>query len=83
MRSLTEVHPRAAAEWAMKVQEVILQAMANQITWFQKADIADLSCRRMRRRLSPLRCPPRDQREALEQLPRAPMTQPTPCGWVD
>src|SRR6516225_8225202 len=38
MRSM-EAYPRAAMERAMKVQEVLLRAMARKITWFQAAEI--------------------------------------------
>jgi hypothetical protein len=41
--------PRADAERAMKVQEVILRATAKSITWWQAAEILDLSVRQMRR----------------------------------
>ena len=34
-----ETHPKAAVERAMKVQEVILRAMARKITWWQAAEI--------------------------------------------
>jgi hypothetical protein len=44
-----ESYPRAAVERAMKVQEVILRAIAKKITWFQAAEIAGLSARHMRR----------------------------------
>ena len=44
-----EAYPRAAMERAMKVQEVILQAMAKKITWFQAAEIIGISDRHMRR----------------------------------
>jgi len=44
-----ENFPRAAVERAMKVQEVILRAMAKKITWLQAAHIAHLSDRQMRR----------------------------------
>jgi hypothetical protein len=37
-----------AWEWAMKVQEGILRAMAKKITWWQAAEIIGLSDRRMR-----------------------------------
>ncbi len=40
---------RAAMERAMKVQEVMLQAMAKKITWFQAAEIIGISDRHMRR----------------------------------
>src|SRR5256885_350380 len=39
MRSM-EAYPRAAMERAMKVQDVMLQAMAKKITWWQAAAIA-------------------------------------------
>ena len=41
--------PRADAERAMKVQEVILRAMAKSITWWQAAEILGFSVRQMRR----------------------------------
>ncbi len=40
---------KAAVERAMKVQEVILRAMAKKITWWQAAEIMGLSDRSMRR----------------------------------
>src|SRR6202043_2474826 len=48
MRSM-ESYSRAAMERAMKVQEVMLQAMAKKITWFQAAEIIGISDRHMRR----------------------------------
>lgn len=45
MDSYTE----AAVERAMKVQEVMLQAMAKKITWWQAAEILGISDRHMRR----------------------------------
>src|SRR6201988_538982 len=42
-------YPKAAMERAMKVQEVILQAMAKRITWWQAAEILGISDRHMRR----------------------------------
>src|SRR6266436_841762 len=48
MRSM-ESCLRAAMERAMKVQEVMLQAMAKKITWFQAAEIIGISDRHMRR----------------------------------
>jgi transposase len=42
-------YPRAAVERAMKVQEVILRAMAKKITWWQAAEILGISDRSMRR----------------------------------
>lgn len=44
-----EAYPRAAVERAMKVQEVILRAMAKKITWWQAAEIIGISDRQMRR----------------------------------
>jgi len=41
--------PAAEAERAMKVQEVILRAMAKKITWWQAAEILGISERSMRR----------------------------------
>ncbi len=42
-------YPKAAMERAMKVQEVILRAMAKKITWYQAAEIIGISDRHMRR----------------------------------
>src|SRR5450432_1766546 len=42
-------YPSAAVERAMKVQEVILRAMAKKITWWQAAEILGISDRQMRR----------------------------------
>jgi hypothetical protein len=36
-----------AVERAMKLQDVMLRAMAERITWFQPAEILGLSCRQM------------------------------------
>jgi len=44
-----ESYSRAATERAMKVQEVILRALAKQITWWQAAEIIGISDRQMRR----------------------------------
>jgi|SRR5215510_1112723 len=41
--------PMAELERTMKVQEVILQAMAKKITWWQAAEILGISNRTMRR----------------------------------
>jgi transposase len=43
-------YTKAAMERAMKVQEVILRAMAKKITWYQAAEIIGISDRHMRRR---------------------------------
>src|SRR6202051_3487429 len=48
MRSM-ESYLRAAMELWMKVQGVILRAMAKKITWFQAAEIIGISDRHMRR----------------------------------
>ena len=48
MRS-REAYPRAATERAMKVQDVMLQAMAKKITWWQAAEILSIGDRHMRR----------------------------------
>src|ERR1022692_4310726 len=42
-------YTQAAVERAMKVQEVILRAMAKKITWWQAAEIVGISDRQMRR----------------------------------
>jgi hypothetical protein len=49
MRECVESYPRAAVERAMKVQEVVLRAMAKKITWWQAAEILGISGRQMRR----------------------------------
>src|SRR6266545_4409373 len=48
MRSMI-CYRKAAVERAMKVQEVILRAMAKKITWWQAAEILGISDRSMRR----------------------------------
>jgi transposase len=42
-------YSKAAMERAMKVQEVILRALARKITWWQAAEIVGISDRQMRR----------------------------------
>jgi helix-turn-helix protein len=42
-------YTQAATERAMKVQEVMLQAMSKKITWWQGAEILGISDRHMRR----------------------------------
>lgn len=42
-------YPECAVERAMKIQEVILRAMAKKITWCQAAEIIGISDRQMRR----------------------------------
>jgi hypothetical protein len=44
-----ESYSKAAMERAMKVQEVILRAMAKKISWWQAAEIIGISDRSMRR----------------------------------
>src|SRR5580704_6381625 len=44
-----ESYSKAAMERAMKVQEVILRAIAKRITWWQAAEIIGISDRQMRR----------------------------------
>ncbi|MGC2765482.1 MAG: ISNCY family transposase [Candidatus Acidiferrum sp.] len=44
-----ETYPRAAVERAMKIQEVILRAVAKKITWSQAAEIIGIGERQMRR----------------------------------
>src|SRR3984893_3000040 len=48
MRSMFS-YTKAAMERAMKVQEVMLRAMAKKITWYQAAEIMGISDRHMRR----------------------------------
>jgi transposase len=48
MRSMIS-YTKAAMERAMKVQEVILRAIAKRITWWQAAEIIGISDRQMRR----------------------------------
>jgi predicted ArsR family transcriptional regulator len=43
-----ELYPRAAMERAMKVQEVILRALAKRISWLQAAEILGISDRQVR-----------------------------------
>src|SRR3990172_5376789 len=43
------LYREAAVERAMKVQEVILRAMAKKISWWQAAEIIGISDRQMRR----------------------------------
>jgi transposase len=42
-------YPESAVERTMKIQEVILRAMAKKITWWQAAEIIGISGRQMRR----------------------------------
>ena len=42
-------YSKAAVERAMKVQEVILRALAKKITWWQAAEIIGVSDRQMQR----------------------------------
>jgi transposase len=45
MKQMTQV----AVERAMKLQDVMLRAMAKRITWYQGAEILGISCRQMQR----------------------------------
>jgi hypothetical protein len=45
-----EIYPRAAAERAMKLQEVLLTSSAGKIKWWQAAELMGISLRQMRRR---------------------------------
>jgi seryl-tRNA(Sec) selenium transferase len=49
MRERVESYPRAAVERAMKVQKVVLGAIAEKIRWWQAAVILGLSGRQLRR----------------------------------
>lgn len=42
-------YPMAALERTMKMQEVILRALAKKITWWQAAEIIGITDRQMRR----------------------------------
>ena len=42
-------YSEAAVERTMKIQEVILRAMAKKMTWWQAAEIIGISARQMRR----------------------------------
>jgi hypothetical protein len=42
-------YPMAALERTMKIQEVILRALAKKITWWQAAEIIGITHRQMRR----------------------------------
>jgi len=44
-----EAYPKAEMERAMKVQDVMLQAMAKRITWWQAAEMLGIRDRHMRR----------------------------------
>ena len=48
MRSMFS-YSKAAMERAMKIQEVLLRAMARKITWFQAAEILGFTDRHLRR----------------------------------
>jgi hypothetical protein len=49
MQWSVETYLRAAVEWAMKVQEIILRAMAKKIIWWHAAEIIGISDRQMQR----------------------------------
>src|SRR5438876_9354530 len=48
MQFMKQMTP-AAVERAMKLQDVMLRAMAKRITWYQAAEILGISCRQMLR----------------------------------
>src|SRR5215831_11571089 len=48
MQFMEQMTP-AAVERAMKLQDVMLRAMAKRITWYQAAEILGISCRQMQR----------------------------------
>jgi hypothetical protein len=48
MRSM-DSYSKAAMERTMKIQEVLLRAMARKITWFQAAEILGFTDRHVRR----------------------------------
>ena len=50
MRESMENYPRAAAERAMKLQEVLLRATTGKIKWWQAAESIAISERQLRRR---------------------------------
>src|SRR5277367_6757334 len=49
MHESMEIYPRAAAERAMKVHEVLLRASAGKVKWWQAAELMGISPRQMRR----------------------------------
>src|SRR3974390_1766265 len=77
-----EAYPRAAVERAMKVQEVMLRAMARKITWYQAAEILGITDRHLRRWreryeqfgfdgvLDRRRCRPSEKRVPVETVER-------------
>jgi transposase len=77
-----DAYPRAAVERAMKVQEVMLRAIARKITWFQAAEILGITDRHLRRwreryeeggfdgLLDRRRCRPSEKRVALATVER-------------
>ena len=48
---------KAAVERAMKLQDVMLRAMAKRITWYQAAEILGISCLSISRIQSDMRRP--------------------------
>src|SRR3974390_154115 len=77
-----EAYRRAAVERAMKVQEVMLRAMARKITWYQAAEILGITDRHLRRWreryeqfgfdgvLDRRRCRPSEKRVPVETVER-------------
>lgn len=48
---MKKTYPESAWRWAMKVEEVMLKAIAGEIKWIQAADILGRSPRTVRRKL--------------------------------
>jgi transposase len=66
------LYSQAAMERTMRLQEVILRAMAKKITWWQAAEIIGISCRQMRRWRE------RDERHGYDGLFDRRRGQPSP-----
>jgi hypothetical protein len=59
----------STVERAMKIQEVILRAMAQRINWWQAAEIIGISDRSLRRgKPSPKRVPLKQVEEVLQRM---------------
>src|SRR6267378_4711413 len=70
-----ETYPRAAVERAMKIQEVILRAVAKKINWTQAGEIIGLCERQMRRWKQ------RYQEFGYDGLFDRRLGKPRPCLW--
>ncbi len=62
-------HSKATMERAMKIQEVLLRAMARKITWWQAAEILGSSNRHLRRMRERCRSTISSNRAAKSQPP--------------